>query len=98
MANGEFPSLGIHSDIAEDKKEYWSSFAPRALEAVLSIGQKARDGTLSGDQKLSLILLVLIFYFYEAVDMRRICSTYYASTSLSLLSKHGDETQIPHTS
>ncbi|OQU77403.1 hypothetical protein SORBI_3009G042800 [Sorghum bicolor] len=39
--------LGIHSDIAEDKKEYWSSFAPRALEAVLSIGQKARDGTLS---------------------------------------------------
>ncbi|XP_066367508.1 coiled-coil domain-containing protein SCD2-like [Miscanthus floridulus] len=39
--------LGIHSDIAEEKKEYWSSFAPRALEAVLSIGQKARDGTLS---------------------------------------------------
>lgn len=42
--------LGIHSDIAEEKKEYWSSFAPRALEAVLSIGQKARDGTLSGYQ------------------------------------------------
>uniref|UniRef100_A0A804UM45 Coiled-coil domain-containing protein SCD2 n=1 Tax=Zea mays TaxID=4577 RepID=A0A804UM45_MAIZE len=39
--------LGIHSDIAEEKKEYWSSFAPLALEAVLSIGQKARDGTLS---------------------------------------------------
>lgn len=42
------PPLGIHSDIAEDKKEYWSSLAPLALEAVLSIGQKARDGTLSG--------------------------------------------------
>ncbi|KAG2624608.1 hypothetical protein PVAP13_3KG145600 [Panicum virgatum] len=39
--------LGIHSDIAEEKQEYWSSFAPLALEAVLSIGQKARDGTLS---------------------------------------------------
>jgi len=38
---------GIHSDIAEEKQEYWSSFAPLALEAVLSIGQKARDGTLS---------------------------------------------------
>uniref|UniRef100_A0A0D9WCT0 Uncharacterized protein n=1 Tax=Leersia perrieri TaxID=77586 RepID=A0A0D9WCT0_9ORYZ len=39
--------LGIHSDIAEEKQEYWSSFAPLALEVVLSIGQKARDGTLS---------------------------------------------------
>ncbi|KAJ1261612.1 hypothetical protein BS78_09G043700 [Paspalum vaginatum] len=39
--------LGIHSDIAEEKQEYWSSFAPLALEAVLSIGQKARAGTLS---------------------------------------------------
>ncbi|XP_062181167.1 coiled-coil domain-containing protein SCD2-like isoform X1 [Phragmites australis] len=39
--------LGIHSDIAEEKQEYWSSFAPLALEAVLSIGQKARGGTLS---------------------------------------------------
>ena len=47
--------------------------------------------------KLSLIL-VLIFYFYEAVDTRIICSTYYASTSLSLLANHGDETQIPHRS
>lgn len=47
--------------------------------------------------KLSLIL-VLIFYFYEAVDTRIICSTYYASTSLSLLANHGDETQIPHKS
>jgi hypothetical protein len=51
LANSESPlPLGIHSDIAEEKKEYWSSFAPRALEAVLSIGQKARDGTLSGYQ------------------------------------------------
>ncbi|TVU17838.1 hypothetical protein EJB05_33898, partial [Eragrostis curvula] len=40
-------SSSIHSDIAEEKQEYWSSFAPLALEAVLSIGQKARDGTLS---------------------------------------------------
>ncbi|KAF0925652.1 hypothetical protein E2562_017227 [Oryza meyeriana var. granulata] len=39
--------LGIHSDIAEVKQEYWSSFAPLSLEVVLSIGQKARDGTLS---------------------------------------------------
>ncbi|KAL6594546.1 hypothetical protein ACP70R_048284 [Stipagrostis hirtigluma subsp. patula] len=37
----------IHSDIAGEKQEYWSSFAPLALEAVLSVGQKARDGTLS---------------------------------------------------
>uniref|UniRef100_A0A0E0KYH2 Uncharacterized protein n=1 Tax=Oryza punctata TaxID=4537 RepID=A0A0E0KYH2_ORYPU len=37
----------IHSDIAEEKQEYWSSFAPLSLEVVLSIGQKARDGTLS---------------------------------------------------
>ncbi|OEL35293.1 Coiled-coil domain-containing protein SCD2 [Dichanthelium oligosanthes] len=41
--------LGILSDIAEEKQEYWSSFAPLALEAVLSIGQKARDGTLSAN-------------------------------------------------
>uniref|UniRef100_A0A0E0DM12 Uncharacterized protein n=1 Tax=Oryza meridionalis TaxID=40149 RepID=A0A0E0DM12_9ORYZ len=39
--------LGIHSDIAEEKQEYWSSFAPLSLEVVLSIGQKARDGALS---------------------------------------------------
>ncbi|XP_062230749.1 coiled-coil domain-containing protein SCD2-like isoform X2 [Phragmites australis] len=39
--------LGIYSDIAEEKQEYWSSFAPLSLEAALSIGQKARDGTLS---------------------------------------------------
>ncbi|KAL6840971.1 hypothetical protein ACP4OV_029231 [Aristida adscensionis] len=38
---------GILSDIAGEKQEYWCSFAPLALEAVLSIGQKARDGTLS---------------------------------------------------
>nr|CAB3463917.1 unnamed protein product [Digitaria exilis] len=37
----------ILSDIAEEKQEYWCSFVPLALEAVLSIGQKARDGTLS---------------------------------------------------
>uniref|UniRef100_A0A0E0DM10 Uncharacterized protein n=1 Tax=Oryza meridionalis TaxID=40149 RepID=A0A0E0DM10_9ORYZ len=37
----------IHSDIAEEKQEYWSSFAPLSLEVVLSIGQKARDGALS---------------------------------------------------
>lgn len=41
--------VGILSDIAEEKQEYWVTFAPLALEAVLSIGQKARDGTLSGD-------------------------------------------------
>uniref|UniRef100_A0A0D9ZU86 Uncharacterized protein n=1 Tax=Oryza glumipatula TaxID=40148 RepID=A0A0D9ZU86_9ORYZ len=39
--------LGIHCDIAEEKQEYWSSFAPLSLEVVLSIGQKARDGALS---------------------------------------------------
>uniref|UniRef100_J3M3Z2 Uncharacterized protein n=1 Tax=Oryza brachyantha TaxID=4533 RepID=J3M3Z2_ORYBR len=39
--------LDIHSDIAEEKQDYWSSFAPLSLEVVLSIGQKARDGTLS---------------------------------------------------
>ncbi|KAK8456574.1 hypothetical protein SEVIR_3G040200v4 [Setaria viridis] len=44
--------LGIHSDIAEEKQEYWSSFAPLALEAVLSIGQKARDGTLSDNTEM----------------------------------------------
>ncbi|KAG2624607.1 hypothetical protein PVAP13_3KG145600 [Panicum virgatum] len=44
--------LGIHSDIAEEKQEYWSSFAPLALEAVLSIGQKARDGTLSDNSEM----------------------------------------------
>ncbi|XP_039799291.1 coiled-coil domain-containing protein SCD2-like isoform X4 [Panicum virgatum] len=43
---------GIHSDIAEEKQEYWSSFAPLALEAVLSIGQKARDGTLSDNSEM----------------------------------------------
>uniref|UniRef100_A0A452XZA4 Coiled-coil domain-containing protein SCD2 n=1 Tax=Aegilops tauschii subsp. strangulata TaxID=200361 RepID=A0A452XZA4_AEGTS len=37
----------IHSDIAAQKLEHWSSVAPLALEVVLSIGQKARDGTLS---------------------------------------------------
>ncbi|KAK3140727.1 hypothetical protein QOZ80_5AG0404950 [Eleusine coracana subsp. coracana] len=39
--------FGILSDIAEEKQEYWSTLAPLALEAVVSIGQKARDGTLS---------------------------------------------------
>jgi len=56
-----FPPLGIHSDIAEEKQEYWSSFAPLALEAVLSIGQKARDGTLSGD--ISFKSYILFFTF-----------------------------------
>uniref|UniRef100_A0A0D9ZU81 Uncharacterized protein n=1 Tax=Oryza glumipatula TaxID=40148 RepID=A0A0D9ZU81_9ORYZ len=40
-------SKSIHCDIAEEKQEYWSSFAPLSLEVVLSIGQKARDGALS---------------------------------------------------
>ncbi|KAM0886693.1 hypothetical protein ACQ4PT_029539 [Festuca glaucescens] len=44
--------LGIHSDIAEQKLEHWSSVAPLALEVVLSIGQKARDGTLSGPKQI----------------------------------------------
>ncbi|KAM0896868.1 hypothetical protein ACQ4PT_022937 [Festuca glaucescens] len=58
--------LGIHSDIAEQKLEHWSSVAPLALEVVLSIGQKARDGTLSdndvndtaGDGNIESMLLV----------------------------------------
>ncbi|XP_044964646.1 coiled-coil domain-containing protein SCD2-like isoform X3 [Hordeum vulgare subsp. vulgare] len=45
--------LGIHSDIAEQKLEHWSSVAPLALEVVLSIGQKARDGTLSADNDVN---------------------------------------------
>ncbi|KAF8725874.1 hypothetical protein HU200_020439 [Digitaria exilis] len=44
--------LGILSDIAEEKQEYWCSFVPLALEAVLSIGQKARDGTLSDNAEI----------------------------------------------
>ncbi|CAL4910340.1 unnamed protein product [Urochloa decumbens] len=44
--------LGMHSDIAEEKQEYWSTFAPLALEAVLSIGQKARDGILSDNAEM----------------------------------------------
>uniref|UniRef100_A0ACD5W6J9 Uncharacterized protein n=1 Tax=Avena sativa TaxID=4498 RepID=A0ACD5W6J9_AVESA len=58
--------LGIHSDIAEQKLEHWSSVAPLALEVVLSIGQKARDGSLSdndvndtaGDGNIESMLLV----------------------------------------
>ncbi|CAM0957814.1 unnamed protein product [Alopecurus aequalis] len=58
--------LGIHSDIAEQKLNHWSSVAPLALEVVLSIGQKARDGTLSdndvndtaGDGNIESMLLV----------------------------------------
>ncbi|KAM3407216.1 hypothetical protein ACQJBY_000956 [Aegilops geniculata] len=58
--------LGIHSDIAAQKLEHWSSVAPLALEVVLSIGQKARDGTLSdndvndtaGDGNIESMLLV----------------------------------------
>ncbi|KAG8084697.1 hypothetical protein GUJ93_ZPchr0010g7546 [Zizania palustris] len=46
--------LGIHSDIAEEKQEYWSSFAPLALEVVLSIGQKARDGKLSDNADMEI--------------------------------------------
>lgn len=47
-------------------------------------------------QKLSLIL-VLIFYFSEAADTRIIllCFTYYASTSLSILDKHGLRPRFP---
>ena len=52
LANANVSFIGIHSDIAEQKLEHWSSVAPLALEVVLSIGQKARDGTLSG-QSLS---------------------------------------------
>lgn len=48
LANAKVSILGIHSDIAGQKLEHWSSVAPLALEVVLSIGQKARDGTLSG--------------------------------------------------
>ncbi|KAL8166626.1 hypothetical protein V2J09_008125 [Rumex salicifolius] len=33
---------GIHPDIAGDKHEYWSSWAPLPLEVVLSAGQKAK--------------------------------------------------------
>ncbi|VAH02618.1 unnamed protein product [Triticum turgidum subsp. durum] len=43
----------IHSDIAEQKLEHWSSVAPLALEVVLSIGQKARDGSLSADNDVN---------------------------------------------
>ncbi|VAH14374.1 unnamed protein product [Triticum turgidum subsp. durum] len=45
--------LGIHSDIAAQKLEHWSSVAPLALEVVLSIGQKARDGSLSADNDVN---------------------------------------------
>lgn len=38
----------ILSDIAEDKYEYWSSFAPLPLEVVISAGQKARDNCSTG--------------------------------------------------
>lgn len=48
LAKLSFFLSGIHCDIAEEKQEYWSSFAPLSLEVVLSIGQKARDGALSG--------------------------------------------------
>ncbi|KAK8949914.1 hypothetical protein KSP40_PGU007209 [Platanthera guangdongensis] len=41
---------GIHSDIAEAKNEYWSSFAPLPLEGVLSAGQKAREAPSSADK------------------------------------------------
>lgn len=58
--------LGIHSDIAEEKLAHWTSVAPLALEVVLSIGQKARDGALSdndvndtaGDGNIESMLLV----------------------------------------
>ncbi|KAL5232323.1 hypothetical protein ABZP36_031099 [Zizania latifolia] len=46
--------LGIHSDIAEEKQEYWSSFAPLSLEVVLSVGQKARDGKLSDNADMEI--------------------------------------------
>ena len=77
MANGEFSSLGIHSDIAEEKQEYWSSFAPLALEAVLSIGQKARDGTLSGDIPFKSYIFSSRFdlLHYETVDTKLLCYT-----------------------
>ncbi|XP_039115165.1 coiled-coil domain-containing protein SCD2-like isoform X2 [Dioscorea cayenensis subsp. rotundata] len=39
----------ILSDIAEDKYEYWSSFAPLPLEVVISAGQKARDNCSTAD-------------------------------------------------
>jgi hypothetical protein len=65
LANASASILGIHSDIAEQKLEHWSSVAPLALEVVLSIGQKARDGTLSGQnpfQNPSFGLLIMIIY------------------------------------
>ena len=63
LANANVFILGIHSDIAEQKLEHWCSVAPLALEVVLSIGQKARDGTLSGQnpfQNPSFGLFVMI--------------------------------------
>ncbi|KAH7654227.1 Myc-type basic helix-loop-helix (bHLH) domain-containing protein [Dioscorea alata] len=39
----------ILADIAEDKYEYWSSFAPLPLEVVISAGQKARDNCSTAD-------------------------------------------------
>jgi hypothetical protein len=74
-----FPLLGIHSDISEEKQEYWSSFAPLALEAALSIGQKAKDGTLSGDcffQKCFL-LLVVIFTSIKLLIRLSSCCCYF---------------------
>ncbi|OVA04372.1 hypothetical protein BVC80_1395g89 [Macleaya cordata] len=39
---------GIHAEIAEEKHEYWSSFAPLPLEVVLSAGQKAKEESTQG--------------------------------------------------
>ncbi|PKA59356.1 hypothetical protein AXF42_Ash001450 [Apostasia shenzhenica] len=43
---------GIHSDIAEAKNEYWSSFASLPLEIVLSAGQRAREDPSTGRDDL----------------------------------------------
>ncbi|KAK4755473.1 hypothetical protein SAY87_009230 [Trapa incisa] len=34
---------GIHGEIAESRYNYWSSFAPRPREVILSAGQKAKE-------------------------------------------------------
>ncbi|GAB4835890.1 hypothetical protein Ancab_000809 [Ancistrocladus abbreviatus] len=35
--------FGIHADIAAEKFEYWSSFAPLPVEVVLAAGQKVKE-------------------------------------------------------
>uniref|UniRef100_A0A1D1XUU9 Lipoyl synthase, mitochondrial n=1 Tax=Anthurium amnicola TaxID=1678845 RepID=A0A1D1XUU9_9ARAE len=42
-------SIGIHSEIAETRHEYWSSLAPLPVEVVLSAGEKAREESSPGN-------------------------------------------------